>query len=100
VDKLLKSMSMKQFQEWRFFDEIDPIGGRRGDWQAASISAVIANMLSRKAHNVDDFLLTFGTERRMKPAPRKQTWQEQKMLAYMMCAAFNEPPKKGKKRGR
>ena len=95
---MLRELTFKQFLELREYDRISPIGDRRGDWQAAAICALLANLAatrghSRKRFKVKDFLLEFGDE---KIAPR-QTWQEQKMIAQMVAIALTEPDKKRKR---
>lgn len=94
---MLRELPAKQFLEWQMFDQLNPIGDLRRDWQAASICAVIANIAaaqgrSKKRFKVQDFLLEFGEERER--PERRQTWQEQKMIIQMVHAAFNSPKKK------
>lgn len=64
---MLQEMTYEQFLEWLEFNKTNPIGGKRGDWQAASIVSIIANMGaafsgSRKRWSPKDFLLEFGGE--------------------------------------
>lgn len=104
---MLSRMSWKQFAEWQAYDEIEPFGDKRGDWQAASIASAIFNALmifvrSRKRFRVMDFLLKFGKEREEKEGPKteRQTWQEQRMIAQMFAAAFNSDGKKKRRASR
>jgi hypothetical protein len=90
---LLHELSWRQFLAWKAYDELEPIGGLRGDWHAASICTMLANIAaaqsgSKKRFRVADFLLEFGPERAPIETPR-QTWQEQKMIAMMCAAAAN-----------
>lgn len=87
------------------YDELSPIGDVRGDWQAASIASILANIAaargrSRKRFTVKDFLLEFGSTRERPEAPRK-SWQEMKMIGQMCAMALTEkvtrPPKKKRK---
>lgn len=69
----------------------DPIGGKRGDWQAASIVAILMTIAARgkKSFSPKDFILEYGDAKEFK-IPRK-SWQEMKMTAQMIAAAFTEP---------
>jgi len=54
-------MSSREFSEWMIFDRHEPIGGRRLDWLAARIMALMANLMAdRKKHpeafKTEDFL--------------------------------------------
>jgi len=60
-------MSSREFSEWMIFDRHEPIGGRRLDWLAARIMALMANLMAdRKKHpeafEVEDFLPKFWQE--------------------------------------
>lgn len=86
-------MTWKQFIEWQQFDLIEPIGGQRLDWNAASIASVLVNIAaakgrSRKRVQPKDMLLVFGQEKEAPEVPR-QTWQHQKMIGMMMAAMYN-----------
>lgn len=53
--------------EWQAFDDISPIGDKRGDWQAASIAAFLANVIigahgGTKRFKISDALLEFDTQ--------------------------------------
>ncbi|MFB6347889.1 phage tail protein [Moraxella sp. ZJ142] len=39
VGELESSLSIAEFAEWQAFDQLDPIGGFRGDLQAAIVAA-------------------------------------------------------------
>jgi len=95
---VLEELTFPQFLEWFAYDALEPIGGRRGDWQAASVCSAIANTAaarsgSKKRFLTRDFLLEFGADKPT-PAPSRQTWQEQKMIAMMFAAASHEKRKK------
>jgi hypothetical protein len=85
---MLRKLPFKQLLAWEAFDELEPIGGRRGDWQAASICSMLMNLAGKRART-SDCLLEFGEEREVPPAPapQRQTWQEQKMIGMMFAAA-------------
>ena len=94
----MRQMSARQFLDWFEYDKVEPIGGKRGDWQAASICTAIMNaasaqMRSSKRFRVSEFLLEFDKKKDVTPeptaAPICQTWQEQKMIGMMWAASFN-----------
>jgi hypothetical protein len=90
VRELQVTMDSREFAEWMSFARLEPIGERRGDWQAASIVAAIANAnrdpkKRKEAFAVSDFLLRFGTA---EEEPERQTWQEQLRIAEMLNVAF------------
>jgi uncharacterized alpha-E superfamily protein len=90
------------------FDAIEPFGHTRSDWQSASVCSAVVNAVfavHRVRHRTTpkDYLLVFKTADEVNdPAKdgaseRRQTWQQQKMVAMMYFAASQT---KGKKRGR
>ena len=87
---------------------LEPIGGLRGDWQAASVCAMLANLEAarRGAKHVfepSDFLLEFKEKsdeprvERPTPAPPRQSWQEMKMIGMAWAAASQAPRKRGRR---
>lgn len=73
------------------YDRTSPIGDIRRDWQAASICATFANMLlashgSNKRFRVRDFLLEFGSDKKVEDAREGKTWQQMKQIAMMLTA--------------
>ena len=73
------------------YDRVSPIGDVRGDWRSASICATFANMLMavhgvRKRFRVRDFLLEFGTDKRVEEAREGKSWQQMKQIAMMLTA--------------
>lgn len=95
---MLRKLSWQQFLEWQHFDSVEPFGDMRSDWQAASICALMATIAAKgkKRFSPKDFLLQFGDARESKG--KKQTWQEQKMIAQMLEAALSEPVKPERKK--
>lgn len=92
VNALLDRIPFWQFLEWKEYDAIDPIGGQRGDWQAASICCAFMNGIavlarSKKRFRVKDFLLEFGDPKEINDKKPKKTWQEMKFIAKMFVAA-------------
>ena len=88
------------------YDQLQPFGDRRSDWQAATICAAVMNAAamrggSRKRFRVKDFLLVFKDAetkvKEEKDEPR-QTWQEQKLIAQMFVAMSNAEQKQKKRK--
>lgn len=101
---MLRGMSWRQLMEWEAFDEIDPIGGKRGDYHAASVAAVIMNAVagavgSRKRVRVEDMLLMFGEGRKEIKSERK-SWETMKSIGMMWAALVNEEESTTKKKKR
>lgn len=66
VRDLLGRISGRELAEWIAFDLVEPIGGLRGDYQAAVVAATVTNGLrggKGKRLGLDDFL-PFGDARR------------------------------------
>lgn len=74
-------MTPREFREWAAYARLEPIGGTRGDYQAALIASTIANVHRGKgqpARKIEQFLM-FNHKR--KPAGRKQAGAE--MVAWL-----------------
>lgn len=102
---MLKQITWPQFLELKAYDQIEPIGTRRTDYQAASICATLANLAvgrrSRRRFKVSDFLLEFDKQAEAAPdKPAGQTWQEQKMIAKMFFALSKVPTGPSRSRGK
>lgn len=64
-DELLRVMSWEEFCEWLVYDQIEPLGESRGDYQAAIVAATIANVnrsKGQKPYSPADFLPNFIPE--------------------------------------
>lgn len=101
---MLRELPSGEFMEWQAYDKIEPIGGLRGDWHAASICATLMNIACARAGSKTrfkpkDLLLEWREEQPTVevPAAPRQSWQEQKMIAMMFAAASNTPTKRKKK---
>lgn len=98
---------MKDLLKWKAYDDLEPIGGLRGDWQAASICATLTNIDARRrgAKHVftpREFLLEFKdvpTEAKEVAVPEepRKSWQEMRMIGMMM-AASSQASSPGKRR--
>lgn len=86
VDKMLRRIPAKLFEEWMHYDLLEPFGEIRDDYRAASICTMLANLHrgNRQAYGYDDFRVRFGSEN----AKKKQTPEEQLQIALMWCAAY------------
>lgn len=99
---MLRSLTARQFQQWLLYLDIEPIESLRADYRAAQIVSMLANINrdTKKRANPftpEDFLLKFSTEEsHKKEEPKRQSWQEQKMIAQMFSAAFAPKRAKGK----
>jgi Protein of unknown function (DUF4035) len=73
------SMSVREFTEWQAFARLSPLGGARGDIQAAVIASTVANVHrgKREPFRVGDFIPDFAGER-VKP---RQSIEEQIAIA-------------------
>ena len=92
VDAMLRGMTVMQFFEWVTYAELEPFDEVRDDYRAASIVAMIANMnRDTKRHPsaipLTDFVLKFGVDT---TKPKKQTWQEQKLIAAQFAAMYQK----------
>lgn len=104
---MLRRMSWSLFQDWRDFDQVEPIGGVRGDWQAASICATLTTIAAARAggggriFSPEEMLLKFkakDVEVVKEPDAPAQSWQEQKMIGMMWAAASNADQRRRKRR--
>jgi hypothetical protein len=98
---MLRELTWEQLTEWRAYDQIEPIGDHRSDWQAASICAAMANTTMavnrlKKRFRVKDFLLEFGdVEKEVKEEPKAApAWHAMKFIAQQQTAIANAAEKK------
>lgn len=77
VRRLLAETDSHELSEWMAYERVaGPLGGVRGDAQAAVVSATIANVNRSKGQRptkVSEFLIEWDQ--------RPQTWQEQLAIA-------------------
>lgn len=91
VDALARRLTAKQFMEWEWINEMDPIGPNRADYHFALIAyilwAVNVDEKAKKKHpmKIEDFLLKFEEVTEAKPVKKKQTWQDQLAIARIMA---------------
>jgi len=89
---MLRSISLKQFQEWIAYSDVEPFDEVRADLRSAQICATIANnnpnrKRGSKSYTAGDFLMKFGQETK-----RKQTWQQMEVMARAYSAAWSDLP--------
>ncbi len=78
VRELLGAMDSRELSEWMAFDLVEPIGGRRGDIQAAIVASTIANVnrgKGKKALQPADFIPEYGRT----AAASLETWLGQRV---------------------
>lgn len=60
---MLQGMTIKQFLEWRHYDELEPFDEERADYRAASIVLELRNIYRMRgvpASNLDQCVVRFG----------------------------------------
>lgn len=55
-------MEYSEFIEWLAYDQVEPIGDRRRDVQAAMLMATLVNLWNEKKSKVVDFLPDYWTD--------------------------------------
>lgn len=97
VDAMLRRISAKKFYRWEAFEEIEPFGGKRGDYHAALVSQTLANTRrdpKREAYTLRDFLLRFGEEEEIAPpTPKKQTSKDHERILDLFAKIAATPEK-------
>ncbi len=103
---MLAGISIRQFQEWRAYADLEPFDEVRADLRTAHIVQTLLNLelvRNRKAAKVKlaDCVLRFGDaaveEQTQSPeAARRQVHRTMQML----MAIYNEPPPKSEKKKR
>lgn len=91
VDKMLRSLTFKQFAELQAYKQLEPFRELRADYRAASISQMIANVnrgKKQKALTLEEARVKFGEQ----DAPRKQTQQEQFNMLMVLSRVNNSAP--------
>lgn len=63
---MLKSMTMKQLEEWAEYSSIEPFGEERADLRAGIVASAVLNAnrskSTDKVWSAQDFLMKFGKE--------------------------------------
>lgn len=91
VDKMLRSLTAKQFIEWEMYATIEPFSEKRADYRAASIVMSIVNANRRKKDKpitLEDAMLRFDAPDA--PQRGKQPWQQKKAIAQAIVMAYGK----------
>jgi hypothetical protein len=77
------------------YADLEPFDEVREDYRAAQIVQTLINInRDTKRHPkpvpINECVLSFGDSEVVKEKPKKQTWQEQKMIAMLYAAAYKE----------
>jgi hypothetical protein len=83
---MLRSMSGKQFLEWRAYAELEPFDEVRADLRTAHLVQTVRAFAGDKA-TLSDCLLPFGEEDA--PEPKVKDWREIKAAGDAWAAALN-----------
>ncbi|MFG1873394.1 DUF4035 domain-containing protein [Sphaerisporangium sp. NPDC049003] len=71
VERLLREISSRELSEWMVYEQLaGPLGDRRGDYQAAQITAALINVhrgRAQKARSPDDVVLRWDDREPMTP---------------------------------
>jgi hypothetical protein len=106
---MLRRMPWRQFQRWQAFDEVEPIGGVRLDYNTASIVSTLVNLRRNTEKHPEpfhlvDFLLKWGGEKKDAPVetpkPTQKTWQQLKFMGQWLSALYNQAEETPAKRRR
>lgn len=60
VEELQHLISWNEFEDWRAYDRLEPIGPRREDFQAALIASCIVNAHSKRKVTPSDLMPKWG----------------------------------------
>ena len=96
---MLRSMSWKQLQGWMAYDQVEPIGARRADWQAAMIcteiwNSAIATHGGKKRFKISDFLLKFNEPVASSAPQQHQTSEDHKRIMNAYIRSSGKPGRK------
>lgn len=93
---MLRSLTPRQFRNWKHYYELEPFGERLADFRVGHIIQALYNIArDTKAHPkplpVERFVPDFGDygDLKVQESDKKQTWQEQKSWAKLFTKAFN-----------
>jgi hypothetical protein len=100
---MLEEVPFYRLIEWMAFDKIEPIGGARIDWAAASVAATTINVAaarggSKRRVRPVDMILEYGEDKVVEVVkeekPKTPSWQELKFTARMWVADSKAKQKK------
>lgn len=89
VNKMLRSLTAKQFMEWMAYARLDPFNELRQDYRIASIVQILANVnraKHQKAYTLQDVLLKFEES---EPEQQRPAWENSRDWAIIFAKAYN-----------
>ena len=93
VDDMLRSMTVRQFNEWRAYGEIEPFDEVRADLRSAQLVQSMLNTFGRGRRRepfpLKDCLLRFGVESGPATGGERDRIKQQVMGAMSMLMAAN-----------
>jgi len=101
---MLAGISMRQFQEWRAYADLEPFDETRADLRSADIVATLLNLFARgkgkPPFRLMDCVLRFGDESKVqKPRTPEQARLQVKRTMDILMAIHNVPRKDTRKVG-
>jgi hypothetical protein len=113
VDRMLRSLTAKQFAEWQAYARLEPFTERLEDWRTAYLAKTMFDLNQRLVDTLfavngvekgkrpkvvktelKDFLLEWAEATIGSPVKKKkQTWQEQLAIVQMIVHAHSVPGK-------
>ncbi len=93
VAEAQQRISSREFAEWMAFDRVEPIGGRRGDYQTAMLAALLANIYRdpkahRRPYAVQDFVPQWWQAAR--PTDWRQVLHKAALVTRMLGGTVKE----------
>lgn len=95
--------SRTQLLDWMAWNDIEPFGDLRRDYQAAQVVAALVNIYRNKAKFPEPFptsmfLLSFGQPDKGIPKAKKKDWRELKAMAKVLAQMYNDELKPKRRR--
>jgi hypothetical protein len=90
---MLRSITRRQFEEWKLYASLEPFDEERQDLRIASVVQTLAeihrNSKKRKRpFTLDEARLRFGDTPARVEAPVAKTWQQQKQIGLGIATMF------------
>lgn len=102
---MLDQLTLKQLQEWEAYDVIDPVGKWRDEFQIASLSSLIVNIVNQLYHkegetpkivSAIDFMPDWSGEKKQS---KKQSVEEMKQVLLGIARTQNRMIERKRKVG-
>ena len=95
---MLRGMTVRQFQEWRAYADLEPFDEIRADLRSADVVRTLLNLFGRKkgarALPLKDCVLQFGGEAEQKKATPQEARAQVLRTMSILMAIHNAPRKK------